>query len=515
MRNSLKYKISFFLFFSLLLCQNVIGQERYNAEVFPEVIETSNVLFSTAVPEVQPGGGFYEWLTGYPLNVDEFDTEPIDLYMDIFEPAGDELEKRPVIIICFGGGFLSGSRDHWSMREIAMDFARRGYVAATIDYRLGMNIFDADLSTRAVYRGLQDGRSAVRFFRADSDGADNYRIDPDNIFIGGHSSGGFIGLHNIYLDKESERPISTFDWEQEGISIPDLGCLDCVGDNQEYSGDATAVFSLAGAVGFTSFIETADDGKVVMFHSEDDGTVPYDEGGPFSTILILVIGDDLPDVYGSLSIAERCDSVGLPYSFFSYTDRGHDVHEETGSSLYSDIVPGISDWFFDQYLIPDSHNILGSENLCESNLQQAYTIPVTDATNWDWSVSGGVFDQQSSIDNTAIITWDLEASEHLVEVVPYNCIDAMGETSTLEISLHEPSVNTFIAGITSDWTDSSVWSNGYVPLPCDTVVLPASVLPLELRLAPMVSSQIRALYIEDNNNLILDPSAVLEIKPDE
>jgi len=513
MRNSVE--IIMLNVFMALLYSSVSGQNRYNTEIFSEVIETSNVLFSTAVPEVQPGGGFYEFITGYPLNVDEYDTDPIDLYMDIFEPAEDTLEKRPVVIICFGGGFLSGSRDHWSMREIAIQFAKRGYVAATIDYRLGMNIFDADLSMRAVYRGLQDGRSAVRFFRADSDGANNFRVDPNNIFIGGHSSGGFIGLHNIYLDKEAERPISTFEWEQDGEFVPDQGCLDCVGDNQEYSGAATAVFSLAGAVGYTSLIETPDDGKVVMFHSEDDGTVPYDEGGPFSGILILVIGDDLPDVYGSLSIAERCDSVGLDYSFFSYENRGHDVHEETASELYIDIIPGISDWFFEQYLVPEVHSLVGLEDVCQSNLQQDYTIPIGDAIHWDWSITGGVIDQQSTSSNTVTVTWDGAIANHVLEVIPYNCIDAMGISTTLDVAVHDASVNTFIAGVSSKWNDPSVWSNGYIPLPCDTVVLPASLIPIEVNLDPISNAQIRALYIEDNNHLILDPQTILEIKPDD
>jgi len=222
-------KYLFLLFLPLALFSQP-PDDRYQTELFG-VTETNDITFSTGVPQPNNGGGFYQIITGFPLNVLEYSTSPVDLKMDIFQPTGDTLQKRPVVIVCFGGGFLSGSKDHWSMRLICENLAKRGYVAVAIDYRLGMNIFDSDLANRAVYRGLQDARSAVRFFRADAANANTYKIDPNHIFIGGHSSGGFMALHNAYLDKESERPLSTYQWVQDGEVVPDQGCIDCVGDN--------------------------------------------------------------------------------------------------------------------------------------------------------------------------------------------------------------------------------------------------------------------------------------------
>ena len=158
-----------------------------------------------------------------------------------------------------------------------------GYVVASIDYRLGMNIFDQDLATRAVYRGVQDSRSAIRFFRADAANANTYRIDPNKVFIGGHSAGAFIALHNMYLDKEGERPISTGIWMQSGNNVPDQGCLDCVSNNLGYYGRANGGFSLAGAVGFTSYLEAESSPLMQIFHSSNDNTVPIGIGEPFST----------------------------------------------------------------------------------------------------------------------------------------------------------------------------------------------------------------------------------------
>ena len=201
-------RVLFILLLSLLNCLSVKSQfnpDRYKSDVFPGVTETTNVLFSTNVPQPNPGGGIYEGVTGYPLNVNEYQTTNVNLYMNIFQPTGDTTTKRPVVIVCFGGGFVAGSKDHWSMRLIAQELAKRGFVTAVIDYRLGMNMFDAELSKRAVYRGVQDGRSAVRFFRADAAGANNYKIDPEQIFIGGDKGGGFFFFYNTSFNKKKKK----------------------------------------------------------------------------------------------------------------------------------------------------------------------------------------------------------------------------------------------------------------------------------------------------------------------
>jgi len=444
--------------------------DRYQAPLFTTVAETSNIKFSSGVPQPVPGGGFYETVSGMPVNVDEFETTSEDLFMDIFEPVGDTLTQRPLVIVAFGGGFVAGSRDHWSMRLICEELAKRGYVTASIDYRLGMNIFDSDLAQRAVYRGVQDARSAVRFFKADAAGDNNYKIDPNKIFIGGHSSGGLSALHNIYLDKESERPLSTYVWSQEGNFVADQGCLDCVGDNQSYSGYANGVFSLAGALGFTSFIESDADPKSVMFHSQDDGTVPYDEGEPFTDLSFWIIGEDLPTVYGSQSIAERCDSVSLPYDFFSYSSRGHDVHEDGGSSLYSDIIPGITDWFFQEELQPKDDLITGENIACTASPVLEYSVDDTEAYYFDWQVTGGSIVNLSNYESTVSVVWDTNATGHKLEVTPYSILDAKGETITIDIELLTSADNNFLA-ITSDWHSIQNWSLGHLPTACEDVIL--------------------------------------------
>ncbi len=481
---------------------------RYTAALFPNVTETTNVLFSTNVPQPVPGGGFYEGITGYPLNVNEYETTNVNLYMNIFRPTGDTLSKRPVAIICFGGGFITGSKDHWSIRLLAQELAKRGFVTAVIDYRLGMNIFDEALSMRAVYRGIQDGRSAVRFFKADAAGANIYKVDPDQIYIGGHSAGAFIATHNAYLNLESERPASTYAWTQScgflgwyTCNCPNLGCLDCAGNNQSQSGHAKAVFSLAGALGFTTYMQTANDPIISMFHSQDDGTVPYNSGQPFGSVSGFIVGFDLPIVYGSLPMSQRAAFLGIPYQFNSYTKRGHSVHEETSSTLYPDIVPGISNWFFTKLLKPAAHTISGKINVCSSALTQTYTTQSGLAKYYHWEVTGGTLVNYNPSLNYVTVNWSNTATSRSLKLTPYSKWDGKGDQVTINVNVADSFTNTWTASTSGQWTETGKWSLAMVPEPCHHVAIPAQISPVEVTLQSSQTYQIKSLTLGNNAKL--------------
>ncbi|MCS0615168.1 alpha/beta hydrolase [Massilia kyonggiensis] len=102
-----------------------------------------------------------------------------DLKLDLYLPAGAAAAPRPAIVFVHGGGWRAGVRANFAPMAIRM--AERGYVAATISYRL---------SPEAPYpAAIHDAKAAVRWVRAH---AGEYGIDPDRIAIAGGSAGGQI-----------------------------------------------------------------------------------------------------------------------------------------------------------------------------------------------------------------------------------------------------------------------------------------------------------------------------------
>ena len=100
------------------------------------------------------------------------------LEMDVYRPKG-AWGELPAIVCIHGGGWAKGNRT--SHAKIAQALAARGYVAATISYRLsGEAPFPA---------AIQDCKAAVRFLRAN---AKEFGIDSDKIGAIGLSAGGHL-----------------------------------------------------------------------------------------------------------------------------------------------------------------------------------------------------------------------------------------------------------------------------------------------------------------------------------
>lgn len=256
---------------------------RYLDEVFEDVIKTEDVVYGNA-PDL-PFIFLFEW-----------NTYDVDLDMDIYEPAGDTLTNRPVIIFVHTGAFFSGHNELDDMVALSTAAAKRGYVAVSLNYRLGLNILSSYSAERAVYRGVQDGSAAIRFLKEYSG---EFGIDPDNIFMWGSSAGSFIALH-LAFTQDDERPEATYgNWQD-----PDLGCIDCEGNDYNHIGKPKAIISCWGAIGDLEWIDPEDSIPTLMFHGSADPVVPINSGFPLLDIA-------LPIVYGSNMIHDRLSSLNL------------------------------------------------------------------------------------------------------------------------------------------------------------------------------------------------------------
>jgi hypothetical protein len=281
-------KLYTFLLMSVFFIGSTMAQTRYIDQVFSAVDITPNVLYSTNMSVLQ----------GTPT--------PQSLPMDIFEPQGDTETSRPLIIHMHTGTFLpilyngnpTGMRQDASTMSICEDYAKRGYVVANIEYRLGWNPLEptqleraASLMT-AVYRAIQDCKAAVRYFRKDFETNGNaYGIDTSRIILSGQGSGGWVALGYSAVDKLAEIQLDKFadltdpvnpvylidtadwgDWDGYGGN-PALNMENNVG----YSNDVHMALSMGGGMGDLSWLE-AGEVPIAAVHCPTDPTAIYTTG---------------------------------------------------------------------------------------------------------------------------------------------------------------------------------------------------------------------------------------------
>ncbi|MET4076596.1 alpha/beta hydrolase fold domain-containing protein [Hymenobacter sp. UYCo722] len=277
---------------------------RYYRPIFANVTVTPDVVYGSAVT-----------YTGTTQT----------LLMDIYQPTGDVLARRPVIIFAHQGGFLAGSRTDAYMVNICTRMARLGYVTASIEYRLGFQITGFPLPAadtvgvaQAAVRGMQDLRAAVRYFRKDAATTNMYKVNPAYIVAGGSSAGAFMALEIGYLDKASEVPAY--------VGLAALGGIEGNSGNPGYPSAVLAVLNLSGATENPSLIE-AGNAPLLSVHGTADATVPYFQGR---------VGSLLPPkyVYGSGRLNPRATALGIRNTLVRLSRAGHIPFES--NAAYAD-----------------------------------------------------------------------------------------------------------------------------------------------------------------------------------
>ena len=258
------------------------------------------------------------------------------LKMDVYQAQGDTATDRPVVILCFGGSFVNGSRTSSELVSFARSFAKRGYVAASIDYRLAASAFDLiqeEIMVKVVFGAVQDGKASIRYFRKNFDEGNSLGIDPDHIFMGGTSAGGILAINLAYVDSLEKLPTEWQTWASE------IGGIEGNSGNPDYCSYVNGVFGFSGAVGDTSYID-ANDVPFYGLHAEDDQTVKYGFGAPLNGLAPV-------DLYGSSLIYNRLNNLGVYTSFDSYT--GSD-HPPLGGTNMATTTDNLSTFFYNIFV---------------------------------------------------------------------------------------------------------------------------------------------------------------------
>jgi para-nitrobenzyl esterase len=234
------------------------------------------------------------------------------LYMDIVQPKGDTLSKRPVIVWAFGGGFIGGDRQ--SMRGLSQSYAKKGYVCVTIDYRL-WNFFaggfpDSAQISPVIIGAMHDMKASIRWLRNSAATGNPYKIDVNNIIAGGISAGAIAAMLVGHTD--SIDPIGA---DLRSI-IASRGGFEGTSNNLTTSSAIKGVISMSGALPRREWINAGDPPfaachgtndptvaygygtNVYGFYGDGDGTcAPYAASKGVAAVLVTVPGGGHTDIY--------------------------------------------------------------------------------------------------------------------------------------------------------------------------------------------------------------------------
>ena len=255
------------------------------------------------------------------------DLKVTTIKMDMYKPLSSEdaTTDRPVIVFIHTGNFLppplngspSGIKTDSSAIVLCTEWAKRGYVAVSVDYRLGWNPLAEQADVRrgqllnAVYRAIHDVKVAVRTLK---DNAATYGINPNKVVLYGEGTGAYVALAYETLDKNEEMELPKFRAGGVGdsyINRPVVGEIDGSGGllnlyaTSTTPAEVAAIVTAGGALADTSWLE-AGDAPMIAFHCVRDPFAPFSEG----TVIVPTTNEDVVDVQGANVYIQKANKIG-------------------------------------------------------------------------------------------------------------------------------------------------------------------------------------------------------------
>lgn len=248
-----KFLILTISFFSVI--GNINGQYCTNDTRYTEVAYFDSTEISVA-PNVQFGSALDHLGNAYALR------------MDIYYPnlTIDLSPKRPFVMLFHGGGFSSGDKQSGDIKDLCIHMARRGFVCATVNYRLGYNFTEYG-QYKARYRAIQDGHAAMRHI---VNNANAIRVDTSWMFVGGQSAGALLALGMVYAEPFELDSVSLL-YNATAVSA-ELGNLYTSGNNLTNTYSFKGILNNWGAINYNE-VDFDEMIPTVAFHGKFDSIV--------------------------------------------------------------------------------------------------------------------------------------------------------------------------------------------------------------------------------------------------
>ncbi|MGF7077764.1 carboxylesterase family protein [Mucilaginibacter sp. UYCu711] len=288
--------------------------------------------------------GFSSWKTGaativkyqqkdtslrdviYGSNVNA-DGKQQSLIMDIYFPPNVAPGKTyPMVMLIHGGTFLNGSKGNLTTH--CKELADSGFVAVSIDYRLGWNALsalggcdkvDVNSLTLANYRAIQDTHAAMRFLVAN---AGQYHIDAKWLFIGGGSAGAITALDIAYVNQK-------FANDKFAVAVTALGNIDTASNKYTNKFKIKGICDMWGALPDSTLINKKTALPTIFYHGTADKTVPYDRG------YYMPNCTRVPELFGSACLYRQMVAAGKVAVFNTSIGGKHGPVEFTGKVIAS------------------------------------------------------------------------------------------------------------------------------------------------------------------------------------
>jgi acetyl esterase/lipase len=240
------------------------------------------------------------------------------LQLDLYKPANLK-NPAPLLVFIHGGAWKSGKRSDYLVYLV--DFAKRGYVTATVSYRL--------LNDGPYPFCAEDIRDAVGWFFRNGE---KYGYDPDRIALIGGSAGGHLAMLGGYGWGKTEEGADSSNHKIKAV-VDIYGPADLT---TEYARNHPLVTSLIAR----SFKESPE------LYLKASPVSYLDKNDP-PTLILHGTSDRLVPVSQSDDLKERLDSLGIPCEYYRLPLWPHTL----------DIVKRVNDYcqarmneFFSKYL---------------------------------------------------------------------------------------------------------------------------------------------------------------------